>query len=867
MIQQTVGWLAVASVAMLVGCAAWPSAARRRVPAASFYVATDGDDAWSGTLPAPNRASTDGPFATLGRARDAVRAFRAGGEPSLPIVVLVRKGTYMLDEPLVLGPEDSGTEACPVTYAACPGEKVVLSGGRRIPGPWTTDDGAVFRTHVPAVAAGKWWFRQLRVGQERQERARHPNRDAGSPWLGGFSHVAAPGGGFRRGLGCLQEKGTWLEYDITVPATATYHLRVYYANNGNTNQRFFKFTDVSGRTTVSIDAGEAVPVADLTDTGSFYKGFRWARSATLRLTKGKHVFRWTNAQGGALSLDAFMLTTDPDYEPPFTCARPVPGEGRHVVLFQAEDFGRKHGDLVRVQQFTDRFDPKLRTALLFEPGALKAWPRSPDAEVFVIPEYDWVSQLVRLVSVDEAAGVSRVAGANATKPLMPGNRFHAVNVVEAIDTPGEWALVRKTGTLHYRPKRRNFAKREIVAPWLDRVIELRGTADKPVHHVRIKGFTITDTRYTAPERIADTYHADDAAVWLWATQHCRIEANTFRDVGGYAVMLRDASTHNAIVGNTIAGSGQGGIYLNGFADVPRKRAPDGHRPAHNLVAGNHIHHCGLFYVHVAGVYLGCADHNTIAHNLIHDMTRYAISLKFACPGNVVEFNEVRRADLATRDSGSIETAGNKDGSIIRYNLVLDSVGCGFDNKARAPIAPQDSCGIYLDNMASHYHVVGNIVARNAGGLWLNWGSNNLVANNIFVASRQRQALLNCWGRKDWKTHGNRFERNILYHTDPAVPLYQASRWEPGWEAARCDRNLIFAGGASPVIRGVPGDRAKSWAAWRKSGQDAHSVVADPLFVNPAKDDYRLKPESPAFPLGFEPIPVERIGLRGYRPPQ
>ena len=203
----------------------------------------------------------------------------------------------------------------------------------------------------------------------------------------------------------------------------------------------------------------------------------------------------------------------------------------------------------------------------------------------------------------------------------------------------------------------------------------------------------------------------------------------------------------------------------------------------------------------------------------------------------------------------------------RPRLVLDSVGCGYDNKARAQTSPQDSCGIYLDNMASNHHVVGNIVARNAGGLWLNWGSDNLVETNIFVASRGRQAVLNCWGRKDWKTRGNRFERNILCYADPAVPLYQTSRWQPGWEAVRCDRNLIHAAGATPIIKGVPGDRATSWEVWRKSGQDAHSVIADPLFVDPAKDDYRLKPDSPAFKLGFQPIPVERIGLRGYQPPE
>ena len=43
------------------------------------------------------------------------------------------------------------------------------------------------------------------------------------------------------------------------------------------------------------------------------------------------------------------------------------------------------------------------------------------------------------------------------------------------------------------------------------------------------------------------------------------------------------------------------------------------------------------------------------------------------------------------------------------------------------------------------------------------------------------------------------------------------------------------------------------------GSDRHSVVADPRFVNPEQNDYRLQPDSPALPLGFQQIPMETIG--------
>ncbi len=52
-----------------------------------------------------------------------------------------------------------------------------------------------------------------------------------------------------------------------------------------------------------------------------------------------------------------------------------------------------------------------------------------------------------------------------------------------------------------------------------------------------------------------------------------------------------------------------------------------------------------------------------------------------------------------------------------------------------------------------------------------------------------------------------------------------------------------------------------WSAWQAEGWDQKSLVADPLFVDREKDDYRLKPESPAFKLGFKETPREKIGIQ------
>jgi len=49
--------------------------------------------------------------------------------------------------------------------------------------------------------------------------------------------------------------------------------------------------------------------------------------------------------------------------------------------------------------------------------------------------------------------------------------------------------------------------------------------------------------------------------------------------------------------------------------------------------------------------------------------------------------------------------------------------------------------------------------------------------------------------------------------------------------------------------------------WRETGKDKNSKYADPMFVDADKFDFRLRPESPAFAMGFQPIDIENVGPR------
>jgi hypothetical protein len=115
---------------------------------ADFYVATNGSDAGAGTIASP--------FATLEKARDAVRAAnRSGLIAGGAITVWLRGGDYVRTNALVLSAVDSGTEGARVIWRGYGDEHVRLLGGRILTGFQPVKDLAVLsrldestRSHV-----------------------------------------------------------------------------------------------------------------------------------------------------------------------------------------------------------------------------------------------------------------------------------------------------------------------------------------------------------------------------------------------------------------------------------------------------------------------------------------------------------------------------------------------------------------------------------------------------------------------------------------------------------------------------------------------------------------------------------------------
>jgi len=798
----------------------------------TLYVAPNGNDAWSGKVAEP--ADNDGPFASIVRARDAIRRWKAAqGGLKEPVTVRIRGGRYSVAQTISFAPEDSGTEKCPISYEAFPGERPVLCGGKTITG-WQPYQGEILVATLPEVQTDEWYFRSLFADGQRLIRARCPNVDPADPYRKGFLYADRDVQGFGLAVGNIHNPGDWMEYKVQIPSDGDYAFWMYY---GALNAPFGR-ADMGERTVLIVDGGDPVPLVNLPDTGS-WGTLRWSRAASVRLAQGEHVLNWQNIKGGGLTFAAYALSDDPEWKPVGT-ALAKPAADKHVVVVQAANFARSQGKQLSVSGTS----AGSRTEFYYMPGTFKSsWASTGEAEIHVFQSSSCraFKEITSLVKVDEKSRTVTIGGRECVTPIRPGDRYFVENVFEELDSPGEWYLNRQAGQLFYWPQDGFSEKTEIVAPALGRILQVLGdaAAKQPVSHLTFSGLTFQETDYSPDDGCVGYGMGNDGVAYLKDATECTIENCTFRNIGKYAVCLSGGRA-NAINGNDISHGAEGGVLLL--------------KTAGNTVSDNHIHDCGFVYKHIGGVILEGAgtDDNLIAHNMIHDISRYGISLKNAGVRNRIEYNRVLNTSLETCDTGGIEvTQQDRDlrsGSVIRNNVVGDSIGYSSDG----PKPVFMSWGIYLDSFAGGYTVTHNITYRSShGGMMLQGGKDNRIENNIFVDSAYSQVYVNNFANN---STGQIFQRNIVSYTDPAAVLLSGGRLDEN--VIRVDRNLYFhAGGREPVVRGCA-----SFADWQQRGFDRNSVIADPLFVDPAHDNYTLRPDSPAFELGFEPIDTSTVGL-------
>lgn len=156
-----------------------------------LHIAIDGNDGWSGVIPAPNRSSTEGPLATLEEAFRRVRSLRKSGVYRGPVEIQMHAGLYTMTETLVVQGDDLAHEDGRLTIRAAGDGEVRIAGGVRLEG-FVRDRGGIYKLDLRKAGYTGLRFQQLSCNGVMQHAARYPSYNPENPYGSGWLYVEGP---------------------------------------------------------------------------------------------------------------------------------------------------------------------------------------------------------------------------------------------------------------------------------------------------------------------------------------------------------------------------------------------------------------------------------------------------------------------------------------------------------------------------------------------------------------------------------------------------------------------------------------------------------------------------------------------------
>jgi len=448
----------------------------------------------------------------------------------------------------------------------------------------------------------------------------------------------------------------------------------------------------------------------------------------------------------------------------------------------------------------------------------------------------WADAVRKVTSIDTNTQTITI---NAPPPYGMTNSmpYFAFNLLEEIDTPGEYYIQRDTGKLYVWPPG-GFSNADILVSVLETaLVQVAGARD-----ILVDGIEMLGARGILVQ-------ADSGTNVVFS--HCRLLG-----AGSHAATIN--GTSNGLVRCEIADAGNDAVDLNGgnrytltpggnfarqcsihdFSRLTMQFAPASWIKG----TGQEFQHCEVWNAPESAIFFEGNEHH-IEYNNFHDLCQW------------------------TGDSGAIGCGRDWGlrGNQIRYNFIHD-MKTGF---ADLGYSAGFIHGIMLDDCGSGITVFGNVFYRvngwvmdNGGGRDNTWENNIVAKSYVFHHSDPR-------GISHITTNGSTWDllakiRRYDYQSPPWSTAY------PALAAIPNDYNLI--GPYKPpdntiCARNVSWQNTIVWHLGSGNPTNYYADVSnnmtnqDPLFVNEAALDLTLKANSPAYTIpGFQTIPFREIGI-------
>jgi len=535
----------------------------------------------------------------------------------------------------------------------------------------------------------------------------------------------------------------------------------------------------------------------------------------------------------------------------------------------------------------DREDDATPTELPAMPADLRDW-HAPDVDLFVIPKHIWQAQYLPVESINRERNVITTR-LEATYEMVckPGrSKYWLENIPEGMSEPGAWMLDTRQGRVYLWPL--DAAEpTDIACPALTELLRIEGTPDQPTRHVTLRGITLTQGDWIHwPENRRAAQHDwqvhdwPDALVGLKHTQSITVEHCRFTDSGSTGLRMDRTAIHNTVTRCDFTRLGGSAIAILGNEPGERESSH------HNTLSANLIHDIAELWWQASGIFLHQSGYNEIVDNHIYNTSYGAITLvsgregafgktprnrgkngslvaddafgdapfewqytigHLACRHNRVAYNDVHDVMQKCGDGNGIYLSGTGWGNLIEGNFVHDIPGAGVHSAIRT------------DDMQWYTRIERNLICR-CHGAGITLKHVNDISDNVIVDTLRMGALI-IRRSPSW---GANIKRNVI--TLSEIPDWLATPPEPFFsdggkmggvaEQTHLDDNLIWCP-ANPEHARACHD------ALVQRGLQQHGMAADPNFLDPSTDDYRLHPDSPAHQLGIRSLtgwgPRETVG--------
>lgn len=406
--------------------------------------------------------------------------------------------------------------------------------------------------------------------------------------------------------------------------------------------------------------------------------------------------------------------------------------GNRLIFRQLWINGKKSVRARNVSDFEQmdriRSNDKVNEILWIPASAVKGLTKSENLELVIHQMWAIANLRVKSITVQgDSAGVrfhnpeARIQFEHPwPQPMVKegfNSAFYFTNAIELLDEPGEWYHDTKTDKIYYMPRQgENMPAAEAIVPAVESLIEITGTPDRPVEHIRFKNIRFNYTTWVRPSQMghvplqAGMYLLDayklkppgvsgnfnkgienqgwvgrpPAAVTVQSAQNIEFDQCHFEHLGSCGIDFIDRVQKSAINSSLFRDIAGNGMQIGRFSEIgmethlPYDPADQREICSHISISNNYITDVTNEDWGCVGIAAGFVRDINIEHNEISEVAYTGISLGWGWTktvncmrNNIVHANYIHHYGKHMYDVAGIYTLSVQSKSFITENVVED----------------------------------------------------------------------------------------------------------------------------------------------------------------------------------------------------